>query len=111
MTEGYRAILIQKARAHAEDIRRYDDDSRDLVDTLVEMANLLLEDAATESPVSIAELVPVSIGEFDEAVSTFKEAWHRADAAGLEGARVGLGVQALIAAGWRPKGSQDGSDE
>lgn len=42
--EGYKALLIQSARSHAEDIRRYDDDSRDLVDTLVEMANVLAEE-------------------------------------------------------------------
>lgn len=42
---GHRAILVQRAREHADDIRRYDDESRDLVDTLVQMANLLVEDA------------------------------------------------------------------
>lgn len=34
---GYRTLLVQRARAHAEDMARYDD-TKDLVDTLVEMA-------------------------------------------------------------------------
>ncbi len=37
---GYRAILIQKAREHADDYRRYDD-TEGLVGTLVAMANML----------------------------------------------------------------------
>lgn len=37
---GYRAILIQEAREHANEYRRYDDTER-LVGTLVEMANML----------------------------------------------------------------------
>ena len=37
---GYRAILIQKARAEADHYRRFDD-TEDLVDVLVGMANML----------------------------------------------------------------------
>lgn len=41
MASGTRAILIQKARYWAEEIARYDDESKDLVDTLVRIANFL----------------------------------------------------------------------
>ena len=40
---GYRAILIQKARAHADEYRCYDD-TDELVGTLVESANMLAAD-------------------------------------------------------------------
>lgn len=53
---GHRAILIQQARAHVDEWRRYDD-TADLVDTLVQMANLLSEDAGRiDGPVSDGEV-------------------------------------------------------
>ena len=55
---GYRAILVQKARAHADEMRRYDD-TEDLVSTLVEMANLLIEDASDRKHPEPEENEPV----------------------------------------------------
>ncbi len=48
----------------------------------------------------------VSNQEFDKAVAVFKNAWERADAAGLSGHRVEAGIQALVNAGWAPKNEE-----
>lgn len=49
----------------------------------------------------------VSIKDFDQAVQTFKDAWHKADEAGLEGSRVQFGIQALINEGWAPVNKEE----
>lgn len=56
---GHRAILIQEARSHADDYRRYDD-TEGLVGTLVEMANML---AAHDAEEPEWEYVPGWIGD------------------------------------------------
>lgn len=48
---------------------------------------------------TVQEVTPA---EFDAAVATFKEAWHRADDLGFDGHRVQYGIHALIRAGWAP---------
>ena len=51
---GYRAILIQKARAHADEYRCYDD-TDELVGTLVESANMLAADAPVQASTIVDE--------------------------------------------------------
>ena len=51
---GYRAILIQKARAHAVEYRCYDD-TDELVGTLVESANMLAADAPVQASTIVDE--------------------------------------------------------
>ena len=51
---GYRAILIQKARAHAEEYRCYDD-TDELVGTLVASANMLAADAPVQASTIVDE--------------------------------------------------------
>lgn len=52
----------------------------------------------------------VSIRDFDAAVETFKDAWERADSAGLAGHRTQSGIQALINAGWAPSAVPQGGE-
>ena len=77
---GHRAILIQQARAHADDYRRYDD-TEDLVGTLVGMANMLAADAPVQGEPTDAEVNRASLALDEDGWNGHEEplAWEDLD--------------------------------
>lgn len=69
---GYRASLVQRAREHADDLRRYDDESSEIVDTLVEMANLLIDDAAELAAIA-KSLIPAPLTDDEILAARYRE--------------------------------------